>query len=266
MSRFIIIFTDLDGTMISHADYSYGNLEQILKDLEADKDQYIVIPCTSKTEAEVLDFGKKIGLNGPYIVENGGKIIPADSGIFATFRDQFAVPVSQIWELLDSFPLRIRKSLKCFHEMSVAQIAQLTGLEVFDAANAKKRKHSVVFAPIKEEDILLEIEDLLKNSEYKLAKGGRFFHVIGKRDKARAAQQLIQWGLDNRLEDNCEVWAFGDAPNDLSLLKLADKSAIIRNNEISQKQLISLLPLAYVSKKKAPEGWCESLEVLKDIV
>ncbi len=263
MSKFIIILTDIDGTMVSHMDYSYGELKQILKDLEADQHQYVVIPCTSKTELEVLKFGKEIGLIGPYIVENGGKIIPADSGIFSTFKDQSSVPVSQIKEMLDSFPPRIREAIKCLHEMSVADISQITGLGDIDAANAKNRKHSLVFGLAKDDEVLIEIEGLLKNTNYKITKGGRFFHMIGRRDKAKAAQQLIEWGLGEGLDNNCEIWAFGDASNDLSLLKMADKSAIIKNVEVSQQQLISSLPCAYISKKKAPAGWRESLEVFK---
>ena len=266
MSKFVIILTDLDGTMVSHVDYSYGDLKQILRDLKAERTQYIVIPCTSKTELEVLQFGKDIGLNGPYIVENGGKIIPADRGLFSTFRDQFSVPFSQIKKLLDSFPSHIRKSIKCLHEMSVTDIAQMTGLGDIDAANAKNRKHSLVFGLVKEDDVLMEIEDLLKNTNYKITRGGRFFHMISRRDKAKAAQELIEWGLNKGLDGNFEVWSFGDASNDLSLLKMADKSAIITNVMVSQQHLISSLPRAYVSKKGAPAGWRESLEVFKSSV
>lgn len=263
MSKFVIILTDLDGTMVSHVDYSYGDLKQVLKDLKADQHQYVVIPCTSKTELEVLKFGKEIGLNGPHIVENGGKIIPAESGLFSTFRDPSSVSISQIKELLNLFPSRIRKSIKCLHEMSVSDISQMTGLGNVDAANAKNRKHSLVFELAKEDDVLMEIEGLLENTNYKITKGGRFFHMIGRRDKAKAAQQLIKWGLDKGLDGNYEIWALGDASNDLSLLKMADKSAIIKNVEVSQQQLISALPKAYVSKKGAPSGWRESLEVFK---
>ena len=46
--------------------------------------------------------------------------------------------------------------------MSVTDIAQMTGLGDVDAANAKNRKHSLVFGLVKEDDVLMEIEDLLK--------------------------------------------------------------------------------------------------------
>ena len=75
MSKLILIFSDLDGTMLSHLDYSYGELKTIIKELGKEKDHYVIIPCTSKTEIEVLSFGKNVGLSGPFIVENGGKIM-----------------------------------------------------------------------------------------------------------------------------------------------------------------------------------------------
>ena len=121
----------------------------------------------------------------------------------------------------------------------------------------ENRKHSLVFGLVKEDDVLMEIEDLLKNTNYKITRGGRFFHMISRRDKAKAAQELIEWGLNKGLDGNFEVWAFGDASNDLSLLKMADKSAIITNVMVSQQHLISSLPRAYVSKKGAPAGWRE---------
>ena len=86
MSKLILIFSDLDGTMLSHLDYSYGELKTIIKELGKEKNQFVIIPCTSKTEIEVLSFGKNVGLSGPFIVENGGKIITAQDGVFSNFQ------------------------------------------------------------------------------------------------------------------------------------------------------------------------------------
>ena len=264
MSKLILIFSDLDGTMLSHLDYSYGELKTIIKELGKEKDHYVIIPCTSKTEIEVLSFGKNVGLSGPFIVENGGKIITAQDGVFSNFRDHTTVSSSKIQHLMDSFPLHVREAIRCFHELSAEEIGILTGLNKVDANNAKIRNHSVVFALKGGNGILTEIKNMLKNTNYKLEEGGRFFHIIGKRDKAKAAQELIQWIVQTKLFANIEVWALGDAPNDLDLLKLADKSAIIKNEKISQENIISLVPSAYVSNDGAPKGWQESLKILKN--
>ena len=65
------IVTDLDGTLMDD-DYDIGPAKNTLKILA--ELNIPVIPCTSKTAAEVRTFREQIGLTDPFIVENGGAI------------------------------------------------------------------------------------------------------------------------------------------------------------------------------------------------
>jgi len=67
----IVIFTDLDGTLLNDK-YSFKNAKQALKSIKNKKIPLIF--CTSKTELETKIYIKKIKINHPFIVENGGAI------------------------------------------------------------------------------------------------------------------------------------------------------------------------------------------------
>ena len=67
-----VIFTDMDGTLLDHDTYSFEAARPTLASL---KEQNIpVIPTTSKTYAELIVLRDTIGLDGPFIVENGAAI------------------------------------------------------------------------------------------------------------------------------------------------------------------------------------------------
>ena len=68
----IIIFTDLDGTLLDHQTYSYGEAEDALKVVREKRVPLIL--CSSKTRDEIEVYRKKLSNNEPFISENGGAI------------------------------------------------------------------------------------------------------------------------------------------------------------------------------------------------
>ena len=68
----IIVFTDLDGTMIDRDTYSFEIALPLLKELK--KSKIPVIFCTAKTKKENEYYQKKLKVECPFIVENGGAI------------------------------------------------------------------------------------------------------------------------------------------------------------------------------------------------
>ncbi|MCK5185912.1 MAG: HAD-IIB family hydrolase [Deltaproteobacteria bacterium] len=72
MNEKIIIFTDLDGTLLDHYTYSYSEAEEALKLLK-EKNVPLIL-CSSKTRDEIDVYRKKLSNNEPLISENGGAI------------------------------------------------------------------------------------------------------------------------------------------------------------------------------------------------
>ena len=68
----IFIFTDLDASLIQRDTFKFDEIKDYIKSLIS-KGIYI-IPNTSKTEIEINEFNKELGLNLPYISENGSSI------------------------------------------------------------------------------------------------------------------------------------------------------------------------------------------------
>jgi len=74
-----IIFTDLDGTLLDHNNYSFKDVLPMLDFLFSNRIPLIIV--TSKTETEVIRIQKLLKINEPFIIENGaGIIIPRNEG------------------------------------------------------------------------------------------------------------------------------------------------------------------------------------------
>jgi len=68
----ILVFTDLDGSLLNHDDYSFEEARPALDRLRKAKIPLIFV--TSKTCREVEPLQNRLGLREPFIVENGGGI------------------------------------------------------------------------------------------------------------------------------------------------------------------------------------------------
>ena len=68
-----LIFTDLDGTLIDHKNYSFGTNDKLIKKLIKNKHQVII--NSSKTYIEIKKLIKKLNLEDmPFSSENGAFI------------------------------------------------------------------------------------------------------------------------------------------------------------------------------------------------
>ena len=68
----IIVFTDLDGTLLHPRTYSFEAAMPALK-LIKEKDVPLIL-CSSKTRAEIEVYRKKLDNQHPFVSENGGGI------------------------------------------------------------------------------------------------------------------------------------------------------------------------------------------------
>ena len=68
----LIIFTDLDGSLLHRDTFQFNEIKNFLLFLLS-KGIHI-IPNSSKTEKEILNFNQELGADLPYILENGSAI------------------------------------------------------------------------------------------------------------------------------------------------------------------------------------------------
>ena len=71
MNKEVIIFSDLDGTLLNHKNFSFDEILVFFKKISK---KTIIVPNTSKTFSEVKKICEDSFLNNPFIVENGSAI------------------------------------------------------------------------------------------------------------------------------------------------------------------------------------------------
>ena len=68
----IVIFTDLDGTLLHNETFKFENIRQYIKNLLSKN--ISIIPNSSKTKPEIYNFCNELEEELPFIVENGAAI------------------------------------------------------------------------------------------------------------------------------------------------------------------------------------------------
>lgn len=158
MSFRLVIFSDLDATLLDHQTYSYQAALPVLKKIK--KKGIPVVLCTSKTRAETEAIARKLGLQHPFIVENGGAIfIPENyfpesvyrlAGLKAFKKDdyrviQFGTSYRRLRLALKMIEKKTGKKLIGFGDLGAEEIAAVTGLGRKEAELARRREYDEPF-------------------------------------------------------------------------------------------------------------------------
>ncbi|RJP90148.1 MAG: HAD-IIB family hydrolase [Desulfobacteraceae bacterium] len=228
----MIIFTDLDGTLLNHHDYAFFEAKPALDRIKQSRTPLIIV--TSKTRREVEPLRKAMGIDDPFIVENGG-------GIFfpAGYRDfdiknalktdgydllQLGLPYALIRQFFDK--IRFAFEAKGFGDMTAREISRLTGLSEEQANIAKDREFTEPFimGTGHEPQVL---SALAEKEGMAITRGGRFYHLIGKdQDKGRAVCRVRDIFQQHTGEKFVTV-GLGDSENDRPFLEQVDIPILI---------------------------------------
>lgn len=271
MTQPIIVFTDLDGTLLNHHDYDWSAAKPALAALRARKIPLMLV--SSKTDVEMLALRRELGNTDPLVCENGSLILIPEPlltslGIEADPRsisDQYyydyrGLPREQILTVLSELKSDYR--FTGFAWMTVDEVAQHTGLSLEAAALAGQRKASEPIVWRDTPEAFTAFQAQLKQHKLRIVKGGRFYHVMGQCDKGDAVRSL-----QNRYQHHFGAAPFsialGDSPNDLDMLKQVDAAAIIPHSDGSHLE-DSALNKAHIAPKEGAAGWNEAVLTLID--
>ncbi|OGD24358.1 MAG: hypothetical protein A2Y69_13655 [Candidatus Aminicenantes bacterium RBG_13_59_9] len=269
MRHRILVFTDLDGTLLDFLTYSFEPARPVLIRLR--ESGIPVIICTSKTRAEVEGIREALGNTDPFVIENGAAVfIPR--GYFsieipAARRDpgyviiELGTPYSRILSIFSRIKDALPGRLRGFSDLSVEEVARLTGLSDEEAARAKKREYDEPFL-LDDPAANLEAVKKIAGSAGLSITRGRFFHLTGDNDKGRAVN-LLKDIYARTLGNAPRTIGLGDSPNDLPLLENVDLPVLVQKPGGRYEPSIRLDNLI-LAPGEGPVGWSLAVRELVD--
>jgi mannosyl-3-phosphoglycerate phosphatase len=237
----IVIFTDLDGTLLDEK-YDYQNITPIINQLLALN--VSIVFCSSKTRAEIEFYREEMGITEPFIVENGATIfIPKnyfplnytytrETSIY--YIIELGVPYSIVRKKLAKVRMMTATNIVGFGDMTLEEIAKDTGLTLNMAKLAKKREYDEPFRIVEGND--KEILSAIKKEGLSCIKSGKYFHLLGNSDKGKAT--IILRDLYSQKFGRIATFGIGDSPNDLSMLKVVDTPFLVRKTACKNANFI----------------------------
>ena len=264
----MVVFTDLDGSLLDPLTYSFDAASEALHALQT-SDIPLVL-ASSKTRAEIEPIRFRLNHLHPFTVENGGGLyIP--KGLFdfpveeTVLRGPYQVieigtPYARLRAALKEIEQRIGSPLRGFGDMPAEEVAERTGLNQQDALLAKQREYDEPFVI---EGPGTVVEDVTREADargLRCTRGGRFYHLMGGSDKGRACRLLIDCYRRqfNGQRGQLVTIAIGDSLNDLPMLAVVDCPILVQKPDGSYDPEVQLSNLTR-AQGIGPTGWNQAV-------
>jgi mannosyl-3-phosphoglycerate phosphatase len=255
----LLVFTDLDGTLLDHDSYSF---EPALPALALLKEKNIpLIICTSKTRAEIEIIRQRLHNRHPFVSENGGAIFIPKGYFSHTFRYtredsdyctiEYGTSHSKIREVLKKMEGHSSGKIRGFGDFPIEEVAELCDFSLDQARLAKMREYDEPFI-LKDIDALDKIQKIAKNANLRVTRGGRFYHLLGENDKGKAVLRLRD--IYAKKFKRIKTISLGDSQNDLQMLEAVDYPVLVQKPDGNYDPSIKLDNLI-LAKGIGPSGW-----------
>ncbi len=253
----IVIFTDLDGSLLHRDTFQFDSIKDYIKSLV--NKGVIIIPNSSKTEKEIENFIEELGINLPYISENGSSIHGLNL-ITSNFPDKLILSREKE-EILKIFENKVPEKLKekCFQisKMSKKEKENILGQKDEKLKDALNRKYTLPFLFKGDKNEKNRLLKILNSNSLTFQEGGRVSNLCDNINKVKSMNRVIK--ILKKTEDKIKTIAVGDNFNDLEMLRNCDIPCLVFNDQFKLDQ-ININNLIF-SNKPSPEGWADVIKM-----
>ncbi len=261
----LVVFTDLDGTLIDHYSYGVEGSQNALQQLAARKAALVF--CSSKTFAEQLYLQQQLGIKQPFIFENGSAIaIP--TGFFSANRYKAAgreagydlvvfahAEISELYATLSLFP-----KAKGYASASDIALAAATSLNGDALGRARERRYTETLLAPQDENEAVLLNKGLKGTGFSLSRGGRFYTMQSEEiDKGKATKWMMEIFRQENTQTPCFA-ATGDSLNDVPMLEVVDFPFLVQRPDQSWANIE--IPNLIMIKGIGPAGFSAAVKRL----
>jgi len=244
----LVVFTDLDATLLDEATYSFDPAREALAVLSQRRIPLVL--CSSKTRAELERLALALGMSWPLVAENGGSILWAQAGGYRA--EPRGTPRAHLVAALEDIARETGSVLRGFASLSAGEVEAITGLGPAAAREAMAREHDEPF--LVDAGDIAAVAAAAERRGLRVSRGGRFHHLTGLGDKGQAVGEILAtYRADGPPVPSV---ALGDAVNDLSMLAAVDRPIVVpRPDGAPDAGLARSLPYAELAPAPGPEGW-----------
>ena len=261
----IIIFTDLDETLLKENKYNHNILDNFIKRLL--KNEYEIIPVTSKTYLEVIDLLKKIKFKLPFSVENGAAYyIPVKDTYnyqYEKILNPFALKKENIRKILNgNLFKKFLHNIEFIENLPNSEITKITKLKHNQLESFNSREYTIPILWNGDKKLKNEFQKILFKYNLKITFGGKLNNISGLHSKVDSMNFFTnQYRLKFRSKKIITT-SLGDSQNDIEILNNTNYSGIIKADSYNIFNLNKKNNI-FRSFTGAPHGW---VEVLKKIL
>ena len=232
----ILIFTDLDGSILDRDTFKFDQIKQYMKKIL--NSGILIIPNSSKTESEIIEFNQELGENLAYISENGS-VINGLNLLNSNFPNKIILSREKK-ELVEIFtnkvPENLQSKCKFISNLNKKDQINIFGLGETKLKYALDRKYTEPFLFEGSKNEKKDLTKILKKNSLTIQEGGRVINLC-----------------DN--VNNIKVIAVGDNYNDLDMLKNSDLPCLVFNDQFREDQIN--IDNLIISNRPSPDGWAD---------
>jgi HAD superfamily hydrolase (TIGR01484 family) len=259
-----IIFSDVDGTLLSDRGHAPANWSEIRESMV----DALIVLTSSRTVEELLAVQEFLGLHGPVIAENGAILVLADewidrleAGTVVQVQGRprrlvhFGTPVEQYREFVESAAREHGVELYSQRQPSPAAL-QPSGAFRTIASHALARTHSLLVRLHGAGEARNGFLSALASAGLTVTNSGRWHVVQGNSNKGLGVRAFMNLAT-TVLPQPIQVVGVGDRENDVSLLTAANRRFVMRLPSGEVDPMLAAVANTTILNTPGVDGWTE---------